>query len=304
MGNMEAAIVEQRELIRLNPHYSGGYSDLILYMGRMANLEEAVRVQESAARLNVYSPGFHDGLGIARLANGDADGARREFEQMKNTVGDNAARLGLSRVDVFQGKMAVAIEAIKADLQADELARIDRFKFNRSRLLAYIYALQGSSDIARRYADILTQTKDPLNFKAENLREAGIIYLELGDLAAALRILDLLRAIKDDSPAPITEMCFFVLRGQIALAGGDYSTAEDSFKAAWTAYPSYLSHHGLAQTYAATGDWRRATEEWKHVIERRGEIAQEGFPAEIPLAHLELARALEKMGDARRASAS
>jgi hypothetical protein len=46
----------------------------------------------------------------------------------------------------------------------------------------------------------------------------------------------------------------------------------------------------LARAYQAQRDWDRAAVAWRQVLEDRGEILQDSFPADWVLAHLQLAR--------------
>ena len=67
-------------------------------------------------------------------------------------------------------------------------------------------------------------------------------------------------------------------------------------KEAEAAYPSYHAHVGLAELAEKRSDWRAAAAEWRQVAGARGDILRHGFPADLVLARLQLARASARLG--------
>jgi hypothetical protein len=53
----------------------------------------------------------------------------------------------------------------------------------------------------------------------------------------------------------------------------------------------------LARAYQAQHDWDRAAAGWQVVLEDRGEILQDSFPGDWVVAHLELGRVYDGIGD-------
>ena len=69
------------------------------------------------------------------------------------------------------------------------------------------------------------------------------------------------------------------------------------FSAALAAYPRFMSHEGLARAFQQQSDSPRAADEWKQVLQAKGEILQDASPADWVVAHLELGRTYRHAGD-------
>jgi tetratricopeptide (TPR) repeat protein len=102
-------------------------------------------------------------------------------------------------------------------------------------------------------------------------------------------------------PTSFNKSCFHDLAGEIALAQGRLTPAVELFSAALTEYPRFASHEGLARAYQAQHDWDRAAAGWRQVLEDRGEILQDSFPADWVVAHVELGRVYRQLGDVAKA---
>jgi len=88
------------------------------------------------------------------------------------------------------------------------------------------------------------------------------------------------------------------LEGELWLARGDSARAKDSFLAAVREYQQYISHIGLARSLESQMQWNSSIAEWQAVLAAWGEILQNGFPPDLVIAHLALARIYRQINDA------
>jgi len=54
---------------------------------------------------------------------------------------------------------------------------------------------------------------------------------------------------------------------------------------------------GSARSHESQSDLKHAADNWKAVLNAKGEILQQLFPPDLALAHLHLARAYNRLGD-------
>ena len=79
-GDLEGAMAQYREAIRLDPKYAmphSGMADLLFFAG---NTEGAIREYEEVIRLDPRESRGHNGLGIVLERRGDLDGAIKAYE--------------------------------------------------------------------------------------------------------------------------------------------------------------------------------------------------------------------------------
>jgi tetratricopeptide (TPR) repeat protein len=127
---------------------------------------------------------------------------------------------------------------------------------------------------------------------------AGVLYARAGAVARAREVLRRLERANRENPSVWNKRSLLTLQGEIALAQKTPNQAVAAFLEADSTYPQASSHIELASAYEAMHDWRHAADQWQLVLNARGEILQEEFPADLVLAHLQLARASDHLGDA------
>jgi hypothetical protein len=74
------------------------------------------------------------------------------------------------------------------------------------------------------------------------------------------------------------------------LAEGRPQEAEISFSFSAPSFAPFVSSSGLARAYQAEGRWELSAGQWETVLGEKGEILQNGFPPDLAIAHLEVAR--------------
>jgi tetratricopeptide (TPR) repeat protein len=303
-GNPIRAISELREELRVDPNSAQAYASLTLMLARQNRNEEALAASQEAAGRGLESPRLAWGAGLALLGLGRAAEARERFEKVA-AAGEShqsTGRIYLARTDIYEGKFAAAAARLEEGIRLDQRAGLRSPELLQRSLLGRLYLLLGRALAARSQADAIINASGAGPLQAEDLRRAGVIYARLGDRDAARKALHGIIEIVRVSPTPVNQGCYYGLQGEIALAEKKPQAAVEAFRQAEAKYPEYLVHQGLARAWQQSRDPGQAATEWQHVLEARGEVMRNGFPADWVLAHLELARAWQDQNLPERAA--
>jgi eukaryotic-like serine/threonine-protein kinase len=302
-GNTGNAEKYLRQVLKLNPFSTPAYDYLLRVLARRNENAQAVEVYRQAESRGLQSSSLHWGLGLALLGEGKLDDARREFERLQETgkMYQNIGRLYLARITIYEGKLTSATAQLNADIRWDQTQASKSAELLRRYLLARVFVERGMIAPARRELKLIVTAGEPEALQAEDLRRTGTLYARIGDVKSAESVLHKLELLGAKLPTSFNESCFHDLAGEIALAQGRLGPAAELFSTAMTEYPQFASHEGLARSYQAQQEWDRAVAGWQQVLEDRGEILQDSFPADCVLAHLELGRIYHRLGDLARA---
>jgi len=302
LGDLPRSIAELRQVIRLNPFSVRAYSNLVLFLARASSPEEAIRAYREAAQRGIQSPYFYWGLGLAFLSQGKTSEARKQFGRLAEEEGAyrSLGQLYLARTSIYEGRLGAAVEELQAGMQLDQKLSGQGLQLTRHYLMGRIFLLRGERSAARRQAAaILTFPETQL--QVNDLRQAGTLYAQAGDIPVARNILRRLDVLRARTPTSFNVTSFHNLAGEIALAEGRPQAAVESFRSAASQSPRFLSHLGLARAYQAQQDWGRALTEWQQVLGAPGEVLQDDFPADWVLAQLEVARLSLRANDLQAA---
>ena len=302
-GNAADAEKYLRQVLKLNPFSTPAYDYLVRVLARRNENAQAVEVYRQAETLDLQSPSLHWGLGLALLGEGKENEASGEFEHMQESgkMYQNIGRLYLARTAIYEGKFTSAAEQLRADIRWDQTQASKSAVLLRRYLLARIFVARGMIAPARRELELILTSGEPEALQAEDLRRTGTLYAHIGDVKSAESVLHKLELLELNLPTSFNKSCFHNLAGEIALAQGRFGQAVELFSTAMAEYPQFASHEGLARAYQAQHDWDRAAAAWRQVLEDRGEILQDSFPADWVVAHLELGRVYRGLGDLARA---
>ena len=124
---------------------------------------------------------------------------------------------------------------------------------------------------------------------------AGTLYARVGRVSRARLVLRRLDDLRRAIPSSENQNNFHNLEGEILLAEAKPQQAEIPFSISAQAFAPFVSSIGLARSYQAEGRWEISARQWEKVLGERGEILQNGFPPDLPIAHLELARVYRQM---------
>jgi len=238
------------------------------------------------------------------LGQGKVDEARQEFRRLEQSgqVFAGTARLYLAGAYIYEGRFGAAVEELEAGIRLDRKFRNPRPERLRRYLLARIHLQRGDVRAARLEVDsILSAGVGSL--EQSELRWTGMLLARLGDRQRAQVLLQRLDALRDQIASADVKSSYNNVAAEIAASANEDKQAEELFLAAIGEYPRAVSILGLARVYTARHDWIRARAEWESVIQARGEILFQEFPADWVLAHLEAGRATQAAGDPAAARA-
>jgi len=297
LGQLDKAVLESREALRLNRSSAPAYGGLVLYLARDNRAEEAIATAHEAEQRGVSSSRLHWGLGLAYLGQGNVPMARQEFQRIGSATETDRdlQELCLVVADLYEGKFASARIALAEQISAVPPQRRGLQLFRRY-LLGRLYLSQGDARSAELQADLMLQTPDS-NSQGGDFLNAGTLYARAQRLAKARQVLRRLDDLRKAVQSSENQNNFDHLEGEILLAEARPRQAEISFSGSSQAFSSFISPTGLARAYSAERRWDQAAAEWEKVLRARGEILQSGFPPDLAVAHLALARVLRQINN-------
>jgi len=302
-GRSEDAIAAVRRALQLNPHSAIDYQLLVLYLNRVNRFSEALEAYHSTQVLGIKSPQLRRGAGLAYLGEDNPQAARHEFEMLGHEGGpyeENLAALYLARVLTYEGRLKEATDALEAGIVLDEKLHSDTWVPVRRYLLTEAQRMRGLVAEARAEARRLAEDART-NPEPENLRRAGLVAVELGDLTTARELLAKLEDLASQQESGFTKSCYENLKGALSLANGQTAGALESQKRAIVFAPSFEASLALAETYEAGRQWSDSAAAYQQYLGFKGEIFDEDSPAQWVLANLALARVMARSGDSRQA---
>ncbi len=295
LGRLDQAVLELREVLRLNSLSAPAYGNLVLYLARSNQADAAIAAASEAARLGVASARMHWGLGLAYLGQGNVAMARQEFQRIGETAGidRDLQELSLAIADLYEGKLEAARTELARQIQAVP-AQSGGLQLFRRYLLGGIHLGQGDSPAAELQADLMLQVPST-GLQTSDLLNAGSLYARAGRIDKARQVLRRLDESRKAIPSSWNQDNFHNLEGEIALAEAKPERAEISFAPTDAGFAPFISYAGLARAYQAQRRWDLSAQAWEKVISRRDEVLQNGFPPDLAVAHLQLARVYREL---------
>jgi eukaryotic-like serine/threonine-protein kinase len=290
LGLLDRAIVEEDQALRLNPLSAPSYGNLVLFLARDSRPDEAIASAREAQQKGIGSPRMHWAFGLAFLAKGMVQLAAQEFKQIGHATATDRDLQDLCMIvlDLYEGRLASAQTELVRQISAAP-ANSGGLQAFRRYLFGRLHLVKGDARLAEQQADLILQTPTSRS-QASDLYNAGILYTRAGTIAKARAVLRRLSALETVVPSSSNQNNVHNLEAEIQLAESSPADAEISFSASRQAFSSFISYAGLARTYQAQRRWTLAAEEWEGVLARKGEILQSGFPFDLAIAQLELAR--------------
>jgi eukaryotic-like serine/threonine-protein kinase len=290
LGQLDKAILEARETLRLNPSSALAYAGLVLYLARDNRADAAIDAAREAEQRGLRSPRMHWGLGLAYLGQGNVFAARQEFQRIgRGTETDRDLQaLCLVVADLYEGKLGAARSELARQIQAVP-PQSGGLQLFRRYLLGRIYLTKGNAREAELQADLILRAPGS-SFQGADFLNAGTLYARGGRLAKARQVLRRLDELQKAIPSSSNQENLRNLEGEILLAEAKPGQAEISFSIPSQAFSPFIASTGRASAYQVERRWDLAAAEWEKVLEESGEILQSGFPPDLVVAHLELAR--------------
>jgi eukaryotic-like serine/threonine-protein kinase len=305
-GHVEEALTATQRAVQLDPHGAVNYDRLILLLVQVNKFSAALAVYETAGKQGVKSPLLHWGTGLAYLGEDKVEAARGEFEKLREEGGEyqaNLASLYLARVLMYQGHLHEAADALRSGLILDEKLHSGGWMTVRRYLLAETLWTEGKKASAQEEARLLErsalkETRPESWFKRpEEMRRAGALAIELGDISAGRKILAQMEKLPLLKESVFTQSCYYNLKGVIESAAGQTDSAIESQRRASVFFPSYEAYRALGDEYASRRDWQNAAQAYQRYLGFKGELLRDDSPSDWVLAHFSLARAFAHTGD-------
>ncbi len=295
LGQVEKAIQELNEVLRLDPASASAYRNLVLYLAFVDQPDQALAAYRQAQQRGAESSRIHWGVGLAHLAKNDVAQARLEFQAIgQATDTDRALRqLCLAVADLYEGKLASAEVILNASEQRTSIS--GGLEIFERYLLGRVYLLQSNPQAAAEQADLIMRLPRT-ELQVTDLMNSGVLYSRSGRFAKAQSVVRIIESQQKAFPSASSQRCLDTVNGEIALAQSKHADAASAFTAAMQVYPTVLSQIGLAKVYQSRHQWELAAAQWEQVLRSTGEILHLEFPPDLPLAHLELARIYFHMG--------
>ena len=180
LGQLDKAILELREALRLNPSSAPAYGSLVLYMARDNLADVGVAAARGAEERDISSPRMYWGLGLAYLGRGDVSMARQEFQRIGHAteIDRDLQELSLVVADLYEGRFGSARTELAKQIQAVP-PQSGGLQLFRHYLLGRIYLSQDNARAAEVQAS-LTLRAPSSALQSSTLLNAGTLYVRGG----------------------------------------------------------------------------------------------------------------------------
>lgn len=309
-GHLDEALAAAHRAVQLDPRSAIGQDRLVLLFVQLNKFPEAIGAYDSAVKQGVKSPILHLGRGLAYLGEDNVEAAQVEFEKLRNEGGEyeaNLASVYLARVLMYQGRLHEATDALRAGLVLDEKFHSELWMPVRRYLLARTLWTEGDKAGAQYQSKLLERSalKEVPTYRrdaqAEEMRRAGLLAVEVGDISAARKILAQMEKLPSLKESAFTKSCYYNLTGVLDGASGQIDTAIESERRAALFFPSFEAYQAVSDEYALHHDPQNAAHAYQQYLGFKGAVLSDDAPSDYVLAHLSLARALAQAGDSAHA---
>jgi eukaryotic-like serine/threonine-protein kinase len=296
------AITAAQKAVALNPQSAinrGTLESLLVLANRN---DEALSMVNSLRSAGIQNLDPYEANAL--LGKHDFVNARRIFENIASQPESqgNYGRLQLAKALIYEGKLDEAASELDSDLTKDLQLRDERLAVQRRTWLGWIRALQGNRAAATNFASALLQAPiGPTNLY--QLRATGAMLAEIGQV-------DLLEQVRERVEYFVQsgfEGSFFTsaiaqIKGDIARARGDKELARRQLDQAALQWVDVLTLWSVARLSEDLGDFQRARDSYREIINRGGEILHfSHFPGLKSLALAGAARCEVALGDREKA---
>jgi tetratricopeptide (TPR) repeat protein len=218
-------------------------------------------------------------IAMEKLASGDINGAKEAYANMEKAGSRGApfANLGLADIALYAGDHAEAIDLLEAGVEGDAVGGNQRLLGRKYLALAEAHLGLGDEAGAR---EAITQALEVQQGDGQ-LVPAALLYVELGDKAAAGEIADTLV----QQLQPKSRSFGRVIQGAIAIEEQRYADAVDSIREGITLTDSWVSRFYLGRAYYEAGRYIEALDEFEHCMQRKGEATALFLEDDEPTYH-------------------
>jgi eukaryotic-like serine/threonine-protein kinase len=257
------ALEQGRRAIEIYPASVKFRTNLALYAMYAGDFTTAAaEAREVISKDPLYEAAYFP-LAMAALSSNDVPGARKIYEDAKETgsAGASVASIGLADIALYEGRPADAVAGLEAALPADSGNQVGRA--TKLVALAEAHSARGDVKSAMRAADsALTLFRD--EFVAVPVARV---------FAAAKANARLTQLVRDLEARPQAQARAYgnIIAGEQALEAGDFTGAIRHFSLAIKSADVWLARFRLGIAYVQAGQHAEAISELEGALKRRGE---------------------------------
>jgi tetratricopeptide (TPR) repeat protein/tRNA A-37 threonylcarbamoyl transferase component Bud32 len=301
-GHTDAAINAQKKAVVIDPNGADGYDKLLTLLVRTNRFTEALEVYRQAQAHGADGPDPRFLAALSSWGTRNLLDAKARLEVLRrdgprwNIVGT----LFLGKLLAFQGHIREAIEVFHSGLalvQNPELAYwLPTFRYQ----IARAELIRGDAAAARTETRKLVSESEQFPTPV-NLQRAGKLSMQIGDMAAARKLLLLAEQQVSRNHDPFSEMELHDFKGDLALALGHTDEAIREDRIALTFRVWYRPFLSLGEACEAVHNWQCAIDAYTQYASFQGAIIRDDAVEDWVIAHDLIARAYFNSGDATAA---
>jgi tetratricopeptide (TPR) repeat protein len=295
LGQYQEAIDAATRLHQLEPENSFDHQITILVLVEAGRFEEALAAAQFARTRGFVGPTLERAEGLALLGQGMIPEARRLFADASTGLERNSASLYTSQSLLYEGRLEEAARTLESDLVLDLEVSGGRFGGARRYWLADTYRLMNRPDEALAQAMVLAAEEVSLT-RIHQLRAAGVIFSQLGELDRARSVLERVERLGVESASPLVAAAAAQIQGEIARSERRDQDARYSLERANALWPFPAATWSLATLMESQGEYEEALALYAGIIGRKGAILRWDPSTLWVLAHLHAAGCLQAMG--------
>jgi eukaryotic-like serine/threonine-protein kinase len=286
---LEPAIVQLRQAIRVSPHGARAQGTLVLLLARNNQQQAALEASAEAFKAGVDSPYLYWARGLALAGIGDMAGARRDFEKLSTSPGyTHLGALQAARLSLYEKQVPRAIQELDRVVDITRRGKDTALQLTARLQIARAALSLGDLQQARAESEAVLRLTAPETTRPNGIRDAGSLALAVGDMASARKCLHRLDVA---APNAIVQAAHLFLAGDIARHERRYADADRLLDESYARCPFYGSLRVRAEAAEAAGNWRGAAAAWNAVLASKGQVIQDGFTPDLEMARVGLARA-------------
>lgn len=297
-GHPDQAIAAQRRALALSPGDADCYDTLMTLLVRSNRFSDTLAIYNQARSRHLTAPNLNFLAALATWGTGDLARARQMLEALSDE-GSNwkvVSRLFVGKLFAFQGRLGEALEIFRAGLNLVHEPGLEYWIPNFQYQIARAEVVSGKSAVAKIECRRLRKAAERVPMPI-NLQRGGRLSIQIGDLQSAKHLEMLGREQVTPYPDSFSEMELHGLAGDIALASGDASEAEQEQRSALTFRRWYTPYFSMGEACEAARKWKCAVEAYSRYLDFEGAIFRDDAAEDWAIAHYSLARAYAKSGD-------
>jgi tetratricopeptide (TPR) repeat protein len=295
VGNLQGAIKEVREVLKLNPRSAVDRYNYAMYSLYAYELDtaatEGIRVMKEAPDYEIAALP----VALSRLLRIDYEGTLQAYAEMakKSAFGASLAHIGQADLEMFRGRYPAAVKLLQQYVAADE-------KAGNTTLLGAQYAAAAQAYMAigqKPRAIAAAQKAARLSSVESVLVLAALTLIDGGRVDEAEKI-----AVQLENALQKTTIAYArLIRATISMRAGRYAEAIDHFRESIKQRDTWLARFLLGRLYAESEHYPEAMAELELCMKRRGEAADMFFydtPTSryLPPAYYWLGRVQQALG--------